>query len=290
MISLTEEDLWALIDRLDREACASGISPSARSIKVVMAACQKLGIQFSLGGPKNLDIERLFGMHSALYRTVDLGMGNIFSGLATHLDLFFRVEFPIIFGTVQLDILKLVDITDNQYKRMLEKKEDRNAFHSHIVDVWDIGATLSNLDPRPIGNELANGMFRKSALHMEAATAATVNLFKYEGAIQSALLCAELAIKAAYSMITGCDEDHLKDQVGHKLLRALPVISQDTRFNIKNLQERIDILPDFVKSRYDARKWSRLETGKIAIAAQFLLAEVSRAHLGQSFSSQLDFL
>ncbi|MCP5085680.1 MAG: hypothetical protein GY952_02590 [Rhodobacteraceae bacterium] len=286
-MSVSNDELLKLVEEVDRDCALSGIHPARRSLEVPKRVCEKLGIAFVLGANTNPDLDKISSAHKFLYRSGDMGMGAVHTGVACHLDLFFRVDFPLIYGSVQLDFLKQTDASENQLRRIFQRKEDGEKFLSNIVDVFDIGGCIGNYH----GFEQPNGMpmryMRMAAFHNQAFSATLTGTYNLAGAVQSSLLCAELSTKAALLDI-GKDEDFLKTRIGHNLDTAVQVLREESEFEVDHLSKEIGKLPHFVKSRYEEKKWTRLELAEIALASQSILANICRKVSGGSFQQLLD--
>ena len=109
------------------------------------------------------------------------------------------------------------------------------------------------------------------------------------GAVQSAILSSELVLKAG-AAIAGATEDELKDprRFGHnrvkaldKAAEALPGLDRDRIGRVVAAQ------PNYVENRYSDAQPSRVETGHLAMGAQYIAAEVIRQISSQNFRSSL---
>jgi glucose-6-phosphate-specific signal transduction histidine kinase len=75
--------------------------------------------------------------------------------------------------------------------------------------------------------------------------------------------------------------------VGHNLKVAVPELVAVGKIDQTEIESRIRILPDFVSSRYEERRWTRLELVAIASAAQAILAMIARMMSGYSFNEAI---
>ncbi len=69
---------------------------------------------------------------------------------------------------------------------------------------------------------------------------------------------------------------------------AVQVLREESEFEVDHLSKEIGKLPHFVKSRYEEKKWTRLELAEIALASQSILANICRKVSGGSFQQLLD--
>jgi hypothetical protein len=75
--------------------------------------------------------------------------------------------------------------------------------------------------------------------------------------------------------------------VGHNLKVAVPELVAAGKIDQTEIETRIRILPDFVSSRYEERRRTRLELVAIASAAQAILAMIARMMSGYSFNEAI---
>jgi hypothetical protein len=143
VVSISDEDLWKLVEDIDRQCASDGIQPHVRSIEVPKRVCERLGLFFVIGAIETPELKRIFATHKSLYQHGDMGIGAIHTGIACHLDMFFRVDFPLIYGEVKINFLKLTNASQSQLSRIWLVEENGEAFLSNIIDVCDIGGTLA---------------------------------------------------------------------------------------------------------------------------------------------------
>ncbi len=285
-VRFSNEEVVAFVERFDREMVQEGIQPNFRPIELTRKISKEFNIFTATGKSNNPEIQKLFDFHNSLYRPSDLAVGSIHSGLAFHLDLFFRVDVPRVYGTINLKFLEHTDATDAQLKRIFSYKNESEPFVSDIVDVFDIGGCLGGFYGFSQPRAEAMRLFRMSAFHSQSVVATLSGIFDFKGAIQSALLSSELSIKAALIEI-GKGERFLKKEIGHNLEKAIPFLCAKAGYDQGDLELNICELPNFVSSRYDTKDWSRSEVSKIAKSSQRLLATVSRKFSGKSFGTNL---
>ncbi|VVT26838.1 conserved hypothetical protein [Roseovarius sp. EC-HK134] len=274
--AISDAELLLLIDRIDRECFLKGTPPHSRGLQVTIRVCRELGVQVVLGPGQSPFMKRILALHQGLYRKSDISYG-VYSGLTCHMDMFFRVKVPLIFGTARFDLFDATDITEHQRARLSKNRLEEEKFIDAAVDVFDIGGCLMPFDKYSKPQGEAGEYYQLSALHNQAAAATAIGAYDFRGAIQSALLCAELAMKSALLML-GQNREFIKNSIGHRLEKALPYLESDGRFNVPEMKERLDKLPDFVMSRYISERRTRFEIGEIVLSAQRILAIVARGH------------
>ncbi|MGD9917371.1 MAG: hypothetical protein AB7U46_05085 [Paenirhodobacter sp.] len=268
-------ELIRIIEKHDRQAILDGFEPHQRFLQVVPKVCHELGIVFVIGPHPNAEIEQISGLFHTLYRKKDLAIGSVFSGLASHLDIFYSAYFPHCYGTVRLDAKSCIDATEMQLGRIYNIEEEFKEVLNQIVDVWDIGACLAPFDVFSTPEGDAGEYFRLACNHMEAAAAVACNGARLDGAVMSALLCAELSVKCACLISTKTTKDELRKEVGHNLLKSEKYIKAGSSFDWNDLSTNIAKLPGFTENRYTDKNWTRLECKPILLSAQRLLALVA---------------
>lgn len=270
-----DNELIKIIDKFDRAACAEGIEPEKRYLHVVPKVCSELGISFVSGPVPNENIETIGSLFNALYRPEDRANGAVFSGLGSHLDLFFTAYFPVVFGTCALDARKCVNASDMQWARIQSVSSEYKEILNQIADVWDVGACMLPCDGYSAPPGDAGAFFRLACNHMEAAAAVACTGARLSGAIMSALTCAELSVKCACMITSEATTEDMKQKINHRLVNAKTYIEPSPHFHWPDFLEQIEKLPPFVETRYSNKEWARLESKPVLLAAQRLLALVA---------------
>lgn len=276
-----DDRILRLIDALDREAVAAGATPRQRPLRVIPKVCAELGIVYVLGRFSDPRIETISAIHNSFFRPDDLAVGSVFTGITRHLDLFFRVDVPWLLGTVRLDYIKHIDIKKSQLRRVFQVEAEVKSLCAGICDVFDIGFALGRIGGFNLQEGDATDWFSMAAFHAQAAAITLRHAYDFRGAVQSALLCAELAVKSAL-IFAGRDADYCAKNIGHNLEKALPDLRLTCRYPDIEVESIISGLPHFVRSRYIHKNWNRTEAGDIVSAAQRLLALVVKANTGRS--------
>ena len=267
------------------EEFRKGVPANRRPLSLVHRICDELGLQgaIPLSHPQ---LERARQAHGRLYRKKDLGIGGVYAGLAVHLDICFSVKMPHIFGSPAVDPFDWVDITEIQKCRLIAYPEDLFDFIRQMIDVLDTGSTLVPMAHFTSPEGRSKELFSMAAFHNQAAAAVMVQAFDFRGAIQSALLCAELAMKSIVSA-HGHSDESIKNSVGHSLDKALK-LSENLSDDVKNdITACIENLPPFAASRYQERQWSRTDAAAVVLAAQRIMGHTSRYFARSSWDQLL---
>ena len=111
-------------------------------------------------------------------------------------DVFARVTVPIIFGRVGIKPHEMTDLSDMQVRWLYSIEHDRRMFLDQFSDIFDFAGGTSNLGKYKAPPKDSAGIFGLAAFQLQAAAAALSAAFDFRGAVQSALVGTELALKA----------------------------------------------------------------------------------------------
>ena len=269
--------LIALILAFEHKLASEGLDPKQRAFELPIQVLQHLGykepIPIGGGGPEILG--RVKNIHATMFKPKDTAMGAIHAGCYVVRGIVSTLWVPQFFGTVSIDPLKFNDLTEQQKFWLVEDEGELGRYNSAFADVWDLAATFTPQSNYTSPKEDAVEYFRSSAFHLQAASASLASAYDSRGAIQSALLGTELALKAGLRE-KGVSESRLV-RLGHRYDKICAELeSFYDGFKSEAGVEALSILPDFISNRYKPDPPSRLVTGDIVMSAQFLAAEISR--------------
>ncbi|OSP54990.1 hypothetical protein BV911_10095 [Pseudoruegeria sp. SK021] len=208
------------------------------------------------------------------------------TGVAVHLDIFFRVHLPMVFGEICVDPFGWTDMTDMQKARLAAVEGEAQEVLQQIIDVIDIGSTLGRFEGFQKPPEVASPYFSMAAFHNQAAAAICTSAFDLRGAIMSSLLCAELAAKSL-ALASGTSKERLERKIGHHLQKLRPDLERLGSFDTEAFLALAKKLPNFVQSRYAERRWSRSECAEVVLAAQKMLAMTARHFAQNTFANSV---
>ena len=130
-------------------------------------------------------------------------------------------------------------------------------------------------------------LFYLSAFQLQSASATLNYAYDARGAIQSSILGAELALKGGI-LATGFEVERLKNEFGLNKNRAAEYLAAHfPKFELKGVVEALSVFPNYVENRYSKIQPERIQTGKIAMSAQFIAGEVMRSVTNFSIASTL---
>jgi hypothetical protein len=275
----TAGELELLAIEADDEGLRLGEEPKQRAFTNILRMLTRLGVDgvALTGDHAPLIVRRVHAANDRLFRPQDKREGGIHLGFFMFRDLFSRLYVPLIFGQPELDFVKLLDLSDDQKKWLYSDNEAWLRFQDQAIDLLDFGyGFLEFGHSRPV-NERAKELIYRCHVHLEAASATATSAYDFRGTLQSALLGAELALKAGLACHDISDVQ-LRKTYGHNLSKAAEALGGlEPAFDVERVTRAIISFPDFAQSRYGGPQPSRLETGHILMKAQFVASEVTRA-------------
>ncbi len=284
MQRLSDQEIFDLILKLEDELFLEGMEPKARHFELPRRAMQRLGYtSFIFVGEGSPDIlNRIRAIHSELYRKTDVAMGGLHGGAFMFRGIAVKVYTPIMFGSVRIDPLELCDLNPLQKQWLTSEQKYYEQYLDTFSDVFDVAGGLHGLGSYDELPDTAQPLFTLASFQLQAASATLCAAFDTRGAIQSSIIGAELALKAAVAS-KGANEADLK-KFGHNLSKLATAIAENyPTFDVDSVNRRIATLPSYVRNRYSEAQPSRLETGNIVMASQFVAAASMRALTNHSF-------
>lgn len=284
MMESTDQELFDLILGLEDKLQEQGMEPKARAFELPMLAMEKLGyVSFIAAGPGVSPLlERIRRLQSSLYRRSDVAIGGLHGGAFMFRGIAVSIHIPMMVGTVSIDPMELCDLSTQQIKWLQQREQDATAYIATFADIFDFAATLHPMSGYQFPSKSVVNVLQLSSFQLQGAAAALCAAFDGRGAIQSGMIGAELALKAAL-VGKGVSDANLKNMGHNQVKLAAEVHAHYPDFEIEVVQARLDKFPDFVANRYAADQPNRDETGEIVMAAQFIAGAVARCVSGGSF-------
>jgi hypothetical protein len=269
--------LVELILDADEAALREGLSPKQRFIHVLIAVLDKLGIDnIPLMGPSAPPIiEEIRLIHSSLYRPSDIAMGGLHGGVFMFRDIFTRISVPNFFGRPSIDLMALSDLSEEQKKWLSSRPADLGAYLDQCIDIFDFAGGVEGFAEFSEVSPPALDIFLNAGFHLQAAAATLTVAFDFRGAIQSSLVGTELALKGCMAAMGRSDSE--RRAFGHKFHEmAKEIAAHNPTFDLERVLNAVRRLPQLVENRYSNVQPGRIETGEIAMAAQFIAGEAMR--------------
>jgi hypothetical protein len=284
----SDEQLLYLVGQTDAELFRKGVDIKRRSWDVPRVVMQRLGYDNYVmsGAGKPAILERIEKAFSSIYRKQDLAMGGHI-GVFMYRDVFARIAVPHLYGEVRINPFEFVELTPVQLRMIQAELEEMETYIDQFTDVADIQYGISELNLPFAKMELVARFIGLARLHLHAAAAIVTGGYDYRGAVQSALLATELALKSAVAA-QGRTEPEIKKEFGHDF-KALTdcVAGAWTSFDATRVRRVIARQPEYVPNRYAPTQPARREVGHTIMGAQFVAAEVVRQMSDRNFRANL---
>jgi hypothetical protein len=274
----SRSELEILAVEVDDEGLALGEEPKQRAFNNVLRMVRRLGLDgvVLVGEHAPPIVKRIHAANNRLFRQVDMREGGIHLGFFMFRDLFAQLSVPLIFGSPHVDFVRQLDLSDDQKRWLGSDDEALARFEDQALDLFDFGYGMMEFGHTRCVPDNAKELIYRSHTHLEAAAATATTAYDFRGTVQSALIGAELAIKAGLAS-HGIDDTRLRKAYGHKLIKAAQALGGvESNFDAGRVIRAVSAFPDFAQSRYAGPQPSRIETGHILMKAQYVASEVTR--------------
>lgn len=257
---------------------AQGLEPSARSFLNVGKALESFGIHAVLMGfGSPAIVERTRELNDQLFTPKELRDGGMHLGAFLFRDMFCQLHAPIAFGECMIDFFKMVDLNDIQKAWLAETPDALACFVDQAADILDFGYGWTEFGHGRQIEARATDLIWRSHVQLEAAAATATSACDFRGTVQSALLGAELALKAGLAAHGVTDQELGSRAIGHNLSAAAERLGEfEPLLDVARIQRVASRMPNFVDSRYNSPPPGRVETGHILMGAQYIASEVTR--------------
>jgi hypothetical protein len=284
---VTEEvDLRQLVIKVDDELIQKGAEPWQRPMSAYLIILQGL----KPGSSAILEHDPLFNavnqIYSELYRPEDLHMPPMHVGAFMFRDVFFPVRILPIYGSPAINPVDfLTDVPDIPKRWLFNDQQIGLAFFDQVIDLMDFVYGLDDLQQkiRQTPEETVEYWYLAKQ-QLEAAAATLLGSFNKYAVIQNCCIATELLLKGAL-IARGMDTKTLRykpyghnfENLVNKTAELVPNIDQEM------LLHTVKQLPDYINSRYEAKKFSRLELGRFLMNSQFISGEILRKFSNRNF-------
>lgn len=285
---LSDDELLYVVGTTDAEMFRNGIEITRRDWEVPQAVMKKFGyVSYVMGGRGTpLILERIRKAFKSIYRPQDIAVGGHI-GVFMYRDIFAQISAPHIVGTVTINPFNFVELTPVQLRMIQIEPENVSLYLDQFTDIMDVQYGAQEVKAPYRNIELLARFLDLSGLHLHSAAAVLTGGYEYRGAVQSALLATELALKAGAAS-QNLTEAEIKTQFGHDNQMIADFVSRHfPQFDIERVRRVLSKQPKYVPNRYAATQPSRLEVGHIVMSAQYLVAEVMRLFSDRDFRASL---
>lgn len=272
---LSEEQILHIVNETDAELFRAGVEINRRRWEVPHHVMQRLGcyafVVAGVGKPQVL--ERIEAAFRSIYRKQDFAMGGHI-GVFMYRDVFARIAVPQIFGPSVFNPLQFVDLSPVQLRNLQNGPDEMGTFLDQICDVTDVEYGSGSLNLPFAKMELVGRFIGRARTHLHAAAAILTGGYDCGGAVQTAVLATELALKSA-AAAQGLGEDEIRKRFRHDLRGLVDFAALAwSAFDSARVQRVISCQPDYVRNRYSSAQPDRLVVGHRVMGAQFIVAEV----------------
>lgn len=278
--NISDEELFKKLIEVDGRLFQQGIGVKRRAWDVPLAIMKDYGYENAAivvsGFGKSADMQRLEDMFHDFYRPQDLAVGGHI-GVFMYRDVFALVDLPRVYGTRHVDLIEAVKLSDLQKIAIASEPQLFNAMLDQVIDIFDIQFGVPAIKEPYKSNGSALKFINLAQLHLHGAAAILTGGYDHRGAIQSALLATELALKAGAS-VAGISEETLKFKpYGHNTAKSLEAAQGGLPdLDHERIERVIKRQPDYVNNRYTFDQPPRRKAGHLVMGAQFVVAEVVR--------------
>jgi hypothetical protein len=273
---IEENDLTKLVIEVDDELIQKGMEPFQRPQCAYLIIAQRL----KPGSSVTLEYDPLFQavnqIYEQLYRLTDMVMPPMHLGAFMFRDVFFPLRIPLIIGLPKINPLDcLIDVPEIQKRWLFNNQQTRLIFFDQFIDLIDFVYGLDDVEKMGQLPEKTVEYWYLAKQQLEAA-ATLVGSFNKYAVIQNCCLSTELLLKGAL-IAKGFDDDTLRGKYGHNSQRLVNKTAEHLpNLNRENLLFVVQQLPNYVKSRYEAQSFSRLQLGNLLMNTQFISGEILR--------------
>lgn len=287
--NISDDELLFIVGETDKELFLAGVDVRRRYSEVPSRVMRKLGYgSFILEGSDALPImTRIYYAFDLIHRKSDRVMGGHIGVFMYH-DVFSRISVPEGCGSICIKPFECVDLTPTQICIMQTEPQELSRYIDQFCDVFDIQWGIKELNAQFRKVELVYRYIDFARLHLHAAAAIVTGGYDYRGAVQSALLATELALKSAVAS-TGLTDEDIRKQFGHDLADLVDFIELNWAcFDSGRVRRAVVAQPSYVLNRYSGKQPSRCEVGHTVMRAQFVVSEVVRHMSDRDLRSSMD--
>lgn len=279
-----QTDLMKRVIEVDNELIQKGVEPFARPGLAHMMIAQRLqpgSSSILKNDPLSNAVNQIYNQ---LYRSSDLHMPPMHVGAFMFRDVFFPIKIPLICGSSAINPVDLLtDVPEIQKQWLFSEQQSGLTFFDQVIDLMDFVYGLQACEG--LGQLRIDTVeyWYLAKRQLEAAAATILNSFDKYTVIQNCYISTELLLKGA--LIASIDPEvsesdvkkRVKELYGHKLEKLvyataeqLPDLDRETMLFV------VKELPDYVKSRYEAKTFSRVKLGEFLMNTQFVGGEILR--------------
>jgi hypothetical protein len=246
----TDAELEILAVEADDQGLLLGEEPKQRAFLNVLRVLTSLGVDgVPLTGDRSPEIvKRVHSANDRLFRPIDKREGGIHLGFFMFRDLFSRLYVPLMFGSPNVDFVRLLDLSDDQKRWMSTDADVMARFEDQAFDLFDFAYGCMEFGHTHPVTDQSKELIYRAHVQLEAAAATATSAYDYRGTLQSALLGAELALKAGLSC-NGYSDDMLRQKIGHDVVKAARALGEcESNFDVDRVTRSVLSFPNLLRA------------------------------------------
>jgi hypothetical protein len=278
---MKEIDWTRLIIAVDDELIQEGHLPSERPFAAYRRIKERLRPHDMYAHMQHDPIFQVVDQtYKELYRSSDLHLPPMHVGAFMFRDVFFPLRIPVVYGVCTINPTDLLgDMPEIQKRWLFDDQQTGLTFFDQFIDLEDFVYGLDDLDRGGNLPDKTLEWWHLAKNQLEAAAATVLGSFNQYAVIQNCCISIELLLKGAL-FAKGIDEKTLasgKQGYGHDLKNLVNKTADHLpMFDREAVLFVVEQLPDYVKSRYEAKDSSRVKLGQFLMYSQFIGGEVLR--------------
>ena len=270
-------DLRKLVIEVDNELIQKGVKSSARPVLAHMIIAQRLqpgSSSILKNDPLSNAVNQIYNQ---LYRSSDLHMPPMHMGAFMFRDVFFPIKIPLICGSSAINSVDLLtDVPESQKQWLFSEQQSGLTFFDQVIDLMDFVYGLDDLKQAEQLKVKTVEYWNRAKGCLEAAAATVLGSSDTVAVNQNCCLATEMLLKGALIQTTNAS-DKVLQEYGHKLEKLVDATAnQLPNIDRKTILSVVKELPDYVKSRYEAKSFSRVKLGEFLMNTQFVGGEILR--------------
>lgn len=279
---MNDEDLLRRIEEIDDELIEEGVEPCQRQLAVEGRLAKELRISYQINSGSNQPhhVHMLREFYDTYYREEDFYMPPAYVGSFLYRDIFFPVRIPRIFGSPPIAPATFLGNTKpSQRAKIFGEKDLAVPFFDQTMDLFDFVYGLDDAWKMERLPDKTVEMWHLAKQQLEAAAAVTLVSLSKDAVVQNCCVAVELLLKGAL-IASGTDPGLMNNSrlgYGHNLLSLAEKACESIPGIQKSLLlDTIGGFPDYVHTRYNYTRLSRVKLGRLLMNSQFIAGEILR--------------
>lgn len=266
-----------IIWELDYQYAKAGIPFHARPMRAAFDfGRSEFSITPSFPNSKDSWEQAIMNAYRQLIPEVDTTWPGTGIGIAASVDQVKKLVLPVTHGECAITFLDALEFRDQNKWLLWCRADEKIAAGSQyaFIDIADFTYGMESIASESSSQEIA--LWRQAASNLAVIADSLANCYRTNSILQPICMAAELAMKGALIRL-GVAPIDLQKKFGHNHIKlAQELIKISPHHEDDHLFEAVRSLPDYVQSRYDETKVTRLEIVRLALRSQFIAASSLR--------------